>query len=110
MRVDDVAASMHLCTGKTCLADWQGSCCFVVVYHSMLLVLMPAATVLESAGMCCAVLCYAQVEHQRQLRQLAEDEAQLTAQQLQLQAEKQAVAAAAGRQALQEQAQAHSTR
>lgn len=49
---------------------------------------------------------HCQVEHQRSLRQLAEDEAQLTATQLQLQTEWQAVAAAAGRQAIQEQAQA----
>lgn len=46
-----------------------------------------------------------QVEHQRRLRQLAEDEAKLTAEQLQLQAERQAVAGAATRQALHEQAQ-----
>jgi len=49
---------------------------------------------------------HCQVEHQRSLRQLAEDEAELTATQLQLQTERQAVAAAAGRQAIQEQAQA----
>jgi hypothetical protein len=51
-----------------------------------------------------------QVEHQRHLRQLAEDEAKLTAQQLQLQAERQAVAAAATRQAVQGQAQQQTER
>jgi outer membrane murein-binding lipoprotein Lpp len=48
-----------------------------------------------------------QVEHQRRLRQLAEDEAELTAQQLQLQTDRQAVAAAAGQAAIQEQVKAH---
>lgn len=53
----------------------------------------------------CTPFAVVQVEHQRRLRQLAEDEAKLTAEQLQLQAERQAVAAAATRQAMQEQAQ-----
>eukprot|EP00775_Hariotina_reticulata_P010320 gene10320-10477_t len=47
------------------------------------------------------------VEHQRRLRQLAEDEAELTAQQLQLLADRQAVVAAAGQAAIQEQVKAH---
>lgn len=51
-----------------------------------------------------------QVEHMRRLRQLAEEEADLTAQQLQLQAERQAVAAAAGMQNVQEAAQAQLAR
>jgi hypothetical protein len=62
---------------------------------------------------CCEVLllrvcnCAAplQVENQRRLRQLAEDEAQLTATQLQLQAERQAVLAAAGQAAIAQKAQ-----
>lgn len=46
-----------------------------------------------------------QVESQRRLRQLAEDEAQMTATQLQLQAERQAVLAAAGQAAIAQKAQ-----
>lgn len=97
------------------------------VYHVVLLrALMPddysqdmhSAYTCKRPTLCCAVTVYhapthtthTQVEHQRRLRQLAEDEAQLTAQQLQLQAERQAVAAAAGREAIQQQAQAQTTR
>jgi hypothetical protein len=46
-----------------------------------------------------------QVESQRKLRQLAEDEAQMTATQLQLQAERQAMLAAAGQAAIAQKAQ-----
>jgi hypothetical protein len=46
-----------------------------------------------------------QVENQRKLRQLAEDEAHMTATQLQLQAERQAVLAAAGQAAVAQKSQ-----
>jgi hypothetical protein len=46
-----------------------------------------------------------QVESQRKLRKLAEDEAHMTATQLQLQAERQAVLAAAGQAAIVQKAQ-----
>lgn len=49
--------------------------------------------------------CVLQVDSQRRLRQLAEDEALLTTTQLQLQAERQAVLAAAGQAAVAQKAQ-----